>query len=92
MQEIDIGMIRFRAFDLGGHTMARKVWDEYSQSADAVVFIIDACDRTRFQEAKVRSGHTTATHHSSFYCIHHSVIFTIPLCSSLRAIHHPYPN
>ena len=48
-------MIRFRAFDLGGHTMARKVWDDYSQSADAVVFIIDACDRARFQEAKVRA-------------------------------------
>ena len=52
MEELDIGMIRFRAFDLGGHFIARKVWREYSVSADACVFIIDAVDRERFQEAK----------------------------------------
>ena len=52
MEEIDIGAIRFRAFDLGGHAIARKVWREYSQAVDACVFIIDAVDRERFAEAK----------------------------------------
>ena len=52
MEEIDIGAIRFRAFDLGGHAIARKVWREYSQAVDACVFIIDAVARERFAEAK----------------------------------------
>ena len=52
MQELDIGMIRFRAFDVGGHFVVRKVWREYSVSTDACVFIIDAVDRERFREAK----------------------------------------
>ena len=52
MQELDIGAIRFRAFDLGGHRIARKVWREFSVSADACVFIVDAVDRARFSEAR----------------------------------------
>lgn len=28
-QELSIGNIKFRAFDLGGHEIARKVWKEY---------------------------------------------------------------
>ena len=52
MQELDIGAIRFRAFDLGGHRIARKVWRDFSVSADACVFIVDAVDRARFGEAR----------------------------------------
>lgn len=52
MEQIDVGAIRFHAFDLGGHFIARKVWREYSMKTDACVFIIDSADRARFDEAK----------------------------------------
>lgn len=49
--EIRIGYMKLRAVDMGGHTIARRMWKQYSQEADAVVFIVDAADTERFQEA-----------------------------------------
>lgn len=48
-----IGNCKVRAFDLGGHETARRVWDDYHSAADAVVYLIDTADRERFAEAKV---------------------------------------
>lgn len=52
MEELTIGNIKFRTFDLGGHTVARKVWSEYFQQVDAVVYMVDTVDRERFAESK----------------------------------------
>jgi len=51
-EELIVGKIKFRTFDLGGHETARRIWKDYYTSVDGIIFIVDAADRTRFQEAR----------------------------------------
>jgi GTP-binding protein SAR1 len=51
--EIKIGHMKLRAVDMGGHEIARRMWVQYSHEADGIVYIVDAVDRERFEEAAV---------------------------------------
>merc|ERR1712232_1459289 len=51
-EDLVIRNINFKTFDLGGHETARRIWKDYLHGIDAIFFIVDAADRTRFAEAK----------------------------------------
>mmetsp|Transcript_20191 Transcript_20191/g.49522 ORF Transcript_20191/g.49522 Transcript_20191/m.49522 type:complete len:219 (-) Transcript_20191:224-880(-) len=49
--EMIIGNIKFKTFDLGGHETARRLWQDYLTTVDGIVYLVDARDRSRFPEA-----------------------------------------
>ena len=54
-EELTIGGVKLNIFDIGGIRCARQVyvsWKEYLPVLDAVVFLVDANDKDRLQEAK----------------------------------------
>jgi len=52
MEELTLGNIKFRTYDLGGHQQARRLWRDYYTTVDAIVYMVDSYDRARFQESK----------------------------------------
>ncbi|GKT14190.1 putative multi-domain containing protein [Aduncisulcus paluster] len=51
-EEVRIGRIRFKTFDLGGHETVREAWSEYYFDASAVVYLVDLADRERIDESR----------------------------------------
>mmetsp|Transcript_48412 Transcript_48412/g.90712 ORF Transcript_48412/g.90712 Transcript_48412/m.90712 type:complete len:219 (+) Transcript_48412:50-706(+) len=50
-EELVIDKVRYQAFDLAGHEIARRLWKDYFRVASAIVFMVDSADRARFPEA-----------------------------------------
>jgi GTP-binding protein SAR1 len=51
-EDLVMAGIRFSAYDLGGHDAARQAWSDYYCDAQAVIFMVDAANPTRFEEAR----------------------------------------
>lgn len=51
-EEFTFGNIKLTSFDLGGHEQARRVWRQYFPAVDVIIFIVDAADKKRLEEAK----------------------------------------
>jgi len=47
-EHIQYGNLSFIGWDIGGQDKIRKMWHNYFENADAVVFVIDSGDRRRF--------------------------------------------
>jgi GTP-binding protein SAR1 len=43
--------ITFQAWDLGGHEAVRYLWQDYVATASAILFLVDASDSDRLEEA-----------------------------------------
>ena len=49
-EDLVIGSVKFTTYDLGGH--AAGIWKDYTVKIDAIVFLIDVANPSRFKEAK----------------------------------------
>ena len=61
VEQVSIGKLDIKMWDLGGQTMYRKLWPHYFCDTDGIVFVVDASDRDRFGIAKDEL-HTLMSH------------------------------
>ena len=52
METFTMGRLTFNLFDLGGHTVAQRLWVDYCADAAGIVYLIDAADPARFDESR----------------------------------------
>jgi GTP-binding protein SAR1 len=49
--EVTIGNLTMKCFDMGGHAAARRLWKQYMNNIDAIIYLIDVSDSIRLEES-----------------------------------------
>jgi len=49
-EDVRVGKVRLRLFDLGGQMSVRRAYKEYLSCVDGIIFVVDAADPVRFPE------------------------------------------
>ena len=49
---VKVGGVEFTAYDLGGHSTARRIWSNYYTDNNCILFMVDSSDHDRFPEAR----------------------------------------
>lgn len=52
VETFQYGNIQFTAWDIGGQAKIRALWQHYISNNDAIIFVVDAADLERIDEAK----------------------------------------
>mmetsp|Transcript_23073 Transcript_23073/g.39646 ORF Transcript_23073/g.39646 Transcript_23073/m.39646 type:complete len:196 (+) Transcript_23073:29-616(+) len=52
VEEIQVGKVKFKAFDLGGHERVRNMWRDFYLDANAIIWMVDCADTERFDESR----------------------------------------
>ncbi|KAI9226871.1 MAG: ADP-ribosylation factor-like protein [Piptocephalis tieghemiana] len=52
METVTYKNIKFQVWDLGGQTSIRPYWRCYYANTDAVIYVVDSCDRDRLATSK----------------------------------------
>ena len=52
VEEIEVGKLKIKMFDLGGQDRIRSLWPHYYQQSSGIVFVVDSNDTDRFQQAR----------------------------------------
>jgi GTP-binding protein SAR1 len=51
MEVVQLNKLTLKAYDMGGHASGRLLWSQYFPILDAIVFVVDAADPSRFDLA-----------------------------------------
>lgn len=52
MRKVTKGRVTLKLWDLGGQARFRTMWERYCRGVNAVVFVVDAADESRFETAR----------------------------------------
>ncbi|CAG0890133.1 unnamed protein product [Cyprideis torosa] len=50
--KVDVHGLRYNFWDLGGQEELQSLWDKYYSESHGIIYVIDASDRSRFEESK----------------------------------------
>merc|ERR1719178_667237 len=52
VETVEYKNIKFTVWDVGGQDKIRKLWRNYSQGTEGIIFVIDSSDRDRIEDAR----------------------------------------